>query len=470
MSSRLFSAALALTCACTRLTGAPHDDTQDPDGRPEPQEEPTGDPPPQGGDACAEHQARLDALADRLERERVELQIPGAALALVVEDCLFARGLGVQSQGGAPVDEHTRFQLASMTKTLTALTALSLEEDGVVDRTRPVADWVSTTSTATLEELLAHRAGYPTDLPVADSLELATYLDDNDAAAMWAPPGEVWLYSNPGFALAGRALEVAAATPFERLVAERVFAPAGMSDAVMGAALDGSEANMARGHSGDPARPEVIAPTDLYLASTYYGPMGGAFASASDLAHLLHAFFTDAVVSSAALDDMARSRGPASGAAVGYGQGLFSVYEGTVFHGGSVAGFLCELDVHREARVGVALLSSADWAFPSETLNAALAELWPAGPPPPEDSGPSDAEVIGSYHDDVVLGDVAIAGSNGALTMTFDGDTYALTRWAPGTFSFTYPAWQMDLDVTFQRGPSGTLYLVTLLGVAARRW
>ncbi len=471
MSTRLLCAALTLSCACVAPLGPASDRTRDarePSDAADPKLPPDEDPPPLGGDACAEHQQRLEALADRLERERVELDIPGAAIALVVDDCLFARGLGVQAPGGAPVDEHTRFQLASMTKTLTALTALSLEEDGVIDRAAPVADLVSTTSNATLEELLAHRAGYPTDLPTATSLDLATYLDDNASAPMWAPPGEVWLYSNPGFALAGRALEVAAGAPFEQLVQERVFAPAGMSDAIMGATLDGAEPNMARGHSGDPARPELIEPTDLYLASTYYGPMGGAFASAADLTRLMHAFFGDAVVSSTSLDDMARSRGPAWGSAIGYGQGLFSMYEGTVFHGGSVAGFLSEMDLHPEARVGVAILSAADWAFPSETLNEAFAELWPAGPPPPAAEGPSDAEVVGSYHDDVVLGDVVVSRAGGALSMSFDGTSYPLTRWAPGTFSFSYPPWQMDVEVSFQRGPSGTLHLVTLLGVAAR--
>ncbi|OGQ22640.1 MAG: hypothetical protein A2138_12665 [Deltaproteobacteria bacterium RBG_16_71_12] len=241
-----------------------------------------------------------------------------------------------------------------------------------------------------------------------------------------------------------------------------------MSDAVMGATLDGTEPAMARGHSGDAARPQVIEPTDLYLASTYYGPMGGAFASAADLARLMHAFMGEQVVSRSSLDDMATPRGPAWGAAIGYGQGLFTIYEGTVFHGGSVAGFLCEMDVHREARVGVAVLSAADWAFPSETLNAALAELWPAGPPPPDDEGPSDAEVVGSYRDDVVLGDATVSGSGGALTLALQGESYPLTRWAPGSFSFYYPPWQMDVEASFQRGPSGALYLVTLLGVARR--
>ncbi|MBI1945747.1 MAG: hypothetical protein HYS27_08625 [Deltaproteobacteria bacterium] len=44
-----------------------------------------------------------------------------------------------------------------------------------------------------------------------------------------------------------------------------------------------------------------------------------------------------------------------------------------------------------------------------------------------------------------------------------------MTCRAPGSFCFSYPPWQMDVEASFQRGPSGTLDLVTLLGVAHRQ-
>lgn len=47
--------------------------------------------------------------------------------------------------------------------------------------------------------------------------------------------------------------------------------------------------------------------------------------------------------------------------------------------------------------------------------------------------------------------------------------SYPLTCRAPGSFCFSYPPWQMDVEASFQRGPSGTLYLVTRLGVAHRQ-
>lgn len=441
---------------------------------PEPDRDPTvdpppGDPPPLDGDACEPHRATLDALVGDLERERAALEIPGVGLAVVIDDCLFARGLGVEREGGVAVDEHTRFQLASLTKTLTALTALALEEEEILDRTMPVSHWAPTTSTASLESLLAHRAGFPTDLADSYSLDLEEFIEGNASVPMWAPPNAVWLYSNPGFALAGRALEVAAGEPFAALVRSRVFEPAGMADAIMGAELVGGEARMASGHSGSPGQAELIEPTDLYLASTYYGPMGGAFASAADLARLMRAFMTEEVLTTSSLDDMTRSRGAAYGTAVGYGQGLFTLYDGTAYHGGSVAGFLCEMDVHREARVGVAVLSAADWAFPTDTLYDALAQLLPPPGPPPPDAGPTAAEIVGTYDDDVVLGTVEVASTADGMTITIAGATHELTAWGDGAWGFWWPEWQTEIEASFQRAPTGELYLVTLLGVAARR-
>lgn len=430
------------------------------------------EPAPVKDPACAGHEDELADIAAAFDAERTRKQIPGAAIALVLGDCLFARGFGTERQGGAAVDEHTRFQLASLTKTLTAVTALSLEQDGLLDRTRPIAELVPTTSTATLEDMLAHRAGYPTELIGANSLDLATYIEQGAATPMWAPPDEVWLYSNAGFALAGLALANAAGVPFEQLVQERVFVRAGMADAVMGATLTGDEQHMAHGHGGTASNPEPIAPTESYLASTYYGPMGGAFASAADLTHLMRALMDDGpMLAAASIDDMATSRGPAYGGFAGYGQGLFTGYDGTIFHSGSVFGFLCEMDVNRAARVGVAVLSAADWDFPSETLYGALADLLPPPPGPPVDDAPGDSEIVGSYVDAAVLG--AIEVSNGAAGLRIaiasaDIDT-ELVAYGPGSYGFYYPEWGMELEASFQRGPSGALYVVTLVGVGTRQ-
>jgi CubicO group peptidase (beta-lactamase class C family) len=421
-------------------------------------------------DPCAAHRAQLDAIAAAFDDERTSKGIPAAAIAVTIDECMFARGFGVERAGGATVDEHTRFQLASLSKTFTAMTALSLEEDGLLDRARPVRELVpATTSTATLDHLLSHRAGYPTDLPQSASLDLRTFIEDNDGVPMWAPPDEVWLYSNPGFALAGLALESAGGAPFEQLVRERIFEPAGMTDAVMGAELTGSEDKMAHGNGGDPSAPQSIAPTDRYLASTYYGPMGGVFASAHDLARFMRAFMTEDVLATSSLDDMATSRGAAYGPYAGYGQGVFVTYDGVLQHGGSVFGYLSEMDVHRASGVGVAVVSAADWDFPSDVLLDALAELAAPSGELFEVDAPSEDDIVGTYVDAAVLGDIEVV-REGALRIRIASQDVdeQLVPWGAGSYGFFYAEWGMEMEASFQRGRAGDLYVVTLLGVGAR--
>lgn len=425
-------------------------------------------------DPCEAHAAQLDAIASSFDQERIAKGIPAAAIAITIDECMFARGFGIERAGGANVDAHTRFQLASLSKTFTAMTALSLEEDGIVDRSRPISELVPTSSTASLEDMLAHRAGYPTDLPQSASLDLRTFIEQSESEPMWAPPDEVWLYSNPGFAIAGLSLENAAGVPFEQLVRERIFEPAGMTDAVMGAELTGDEDKMAHGNGGDPNAPETIAPTDSYLASTYYGPMGGVFASAHDLTRFMRAFMTEDVLSTESIDDMATSRGPAYGAYQGYGQGLFVSFDGVINHGGSVFGYLSEMDVHRASKVGVAVVSAADWQFPSDALYAALNDLAQPDGELPELDAPSDDDVIGSYVDGAVLGDIEVSRGfgvgGGALRIRIASEDVdeELVPYGPGSYGFFYEEWGMELEASFQRGPSGALYIVTLLGVGAR--
>jgi hypothetical protein len=243
----------------------------------------------------------------------------------------------------------------------------------------------------------------------------------------------------------------------------------------MGATLRGDEDKMAHGHGGNPNAPETIAPTDSYLASTYYGPMGGVFASAHDLARFMRAFMTEDVLSSASIDDMSTSRGAAYGAYQGYGQGVFVSFDGVINHSGSVFGYLSEMDVHRASKVGVAVVSAADWAFPSDALYDALDALaHPSGELLDVDA-PGDDDVVGSYVDAAVLGEIEVVrafgvGTNGALRIHIDamGIDEELVPYGPGSYGFFYEEWGMELEASFQRGPSGTLYVVTLLGVGAR--
>ena len=99
------------------------------------------------------------------------LKVPGLGVAVVHDFRVdWARGYGVRNaQTGEPVTDTTRFQWASVTKPVTAVVALRLVQDGVLDLDRNVNDYLKSWKVpdneftreekVTLRRLLSHDAG-----------------------------------------------------------------------------------------------------------------------------------------------------------------------------------------------------------------------------------------------------------------------------------------------------------------------
>jgi CubicO group peptidase (beta-lactamase class C family) len=134
------------------------------------------------------------------------------------------------------VDDHTRFDLASVTKPMaTVAIAMVLVAEGRLDLEAPVRSYLSgATTTATVRQLLAHSAG------CAAHVEFFRYLRAHAVAnprevlvqrAMREPcdaPGVNAIYSDLGFIQLGAVLEHAAAEPLEQLFATLVAQPLGL--------------------------------------------------------------------------------------------------------------------------------------------------------------------------------------------------------------------------------------------------
>ena len=134
-------------------------------------------------------------------------------------------------------DVEHRFELASVTKLLTALAVLVAVEEGTVELDGPAGP-----EGATVRHLLAHAAGYAFDV------------DD-----VLAPPGKRRIYSNTGYEVLADHLAAVARMPFDEYLGEAVLEPLGLG----GTSLDGSPAAGAVAPIGDVLRlgRELLAPT-----------------------------------------------------------------------------------------------------------------------------------------------------------------------------------------------------------------
>ncbi len=395
----------------------------------------------------------------------------------------FTQGFGVVRQGDdVPVTETTRFQIASTTKMFTGALGAALHADGVVDLHAPVDLPGITTDGATLHQLLAHTAGYPTTFPGGDysSLELDEFFANNGHQPLWSPPGEVWNYSNLGMSLAGLAMEEAAGEPFADLVGDRIFAPAGMDGASMHADEVEAAGDFAWGHSVTAANPTVTAPTDSYYGTGYYGPMGGAWAGVRDLAAwaVVHLDGGGDVMDADAMASLAAPVALTGQAPTdSYGQGLFvdELYGVPhLHHGGSVGGFLTSWSLIPSEEFGVFAVVNGDWYWPGWATREAIGLFTDLPPIDPGTWTLSDRpleDYAGTYDDPVEFGPVEIRVEGDSLVADFPdhGFERTITRTFDDSFALDWPPGGTTLYGSFQGGDDGPFgYLVTRWGVATR--
>ena len=146
---------------------------------------------------------------------------------------------------------NDKFHIGSCTKSMTALLGAWLIHEGKLSANTTVGemfpDWEipDEVKKITLAQLLGHRSGIP-HKPSEDLWEAAYHLEGTPTQQrehflqqalrepLQAHPGERFIYSNTGYALAGAMIEKAAGIAWEKLVEKRVFEPLGMSTAGFG--------------------------------------------------------------------------------------------------------------------------------------------------------------------------------------------------------------------------------------------
>jgi CubicO group peptidase (beta-lactamase class C family) len=189
-----------------------------------------------------------------------------------------------------PVDGDTLFQIASVTKTMTATVVMRLVERGALDLDAPVRRYIPTfrlrdsaaQERATVRHLVTHSGGWLGDCFADfgsgdDALE--RYVAAMAELEQITPLGEVWHYSNSSFALLGRLIEVVTGESYEDATRELLFRPLGMTRSCFSAA-EAITHRVAIGHVIVDEEPRVARPWAFPRATT---PVGGVASTAYDL-------------------------------------------------------------------------------------------------------------------------------------------------------------------------------------------
>jgi CubicO group peptidase (beta-lactamase class C family) len=163
----------------------------------------------------------------------------------------FAKAYGLADRAQQiPNTVGTRFGVASGSKGLTALTVISLINDGPLGLSTTARsvlgeDLPLISDEVTVEHLLAHRSGigdyldedaahgitdYVLTVPAQDLATTDQYLAVLDGYPAKFPPGERFSYCNSGCVVLAVIAERVTTVPFHQLVAERVCDPSEMRD------------------------------------------------------------------------------------------------------------------------------------------------------------------------------------------------------------------------------------------------
>lgn len=275
---------------------------------------------------------------------------PGAAI-IVQKDgrTIIRKGYGMADlELGVPVAPDMVFRLGSITKQFTAVSILSLAQEGKLslqdEITKFLPDYPTQGKRITVEHLLTHTSGIQsyTDMPEWLPLwrkdmtpkELVDLFKDKP---MQFEPGRSWSYNNSGFVLLGAIIEKVSGKTYEQFVDERIFKPLGMSSSYYGSTeriiprrIPGYE----EGESGF-----VNA---SYLSMTQPYAAGSLLSTVDDLARWSEAVFAGKVVGKAWLDKALTPFKLVNGESTGYGYGWFVAEVGghrSIEHGGGINGF-----------------------------------------------------------------------------------------------------------------------------------
>lgn len=331
---------------------------------------------------------RVELLRDFVADAAEALEVPGVGLALIDDgEVVWQGGVGVRKLGGdAPVDADTKFMIASNTKGMSTLLLSILIDQGKLDWDQPVVDLYpefrlgsdETTESTLVRHLLCACTGLPRkdwgfiladqDTPASDVFR---QLAETQPTSEF---GELFQYNNNMAAAAGYVgamlaypdMEIGAA--YDRAMEEMIFEPLGMEDTTFDFE-EGESGNWAPPHGLDVNGDMTVMSNHFNRSVFPYRPAGGAFSTASDMAHYVQLELSkgltpdgERLVSEKNLLAR-RERGVQVDEESWYGMGLFNEERWgipVVTHGGTLLGYHSNWYALPESGVGAVILTNAD--------------------------------------------------------------------------------------------------------------
>jgi putative ATP-binding cassette transporter len=336
------------------------------------------------------------AQIDQYIREQMaQKNIVGMSIAIVRDkEITYLKGFGSASiKRQTQVTPQTIFDLASCSKSFTAMATLLLWNDGKIDLDQPLRYYIpefklkdiETSDLITVRQLLNQTSGLPGNIsePMAFHNTTEELIAAMEKIRTENPPGSSFGYSNMNYSLLGALVERVSGKTFEDFVQERIFTPLGMNNSTLKQEVAAS-LDRADGHQMMLGK-IISRNTPIYHSAQ---PAGWVMSSAEDMGKWLLVNLNDGQLNNqqiipASVIQLMHKPGVnliKDGDKASYGMGWFigqtNDNEPVIWHGGDTSNFLAEMIILPDRKTGVVMLVNSQTSKDAHSVALGIASLF----------------------------------------------------------------------------------------------
>lgn len=318
---------------------------------------------------------RLDKIFDEFEEKKI---FSGNVGITKNDEFIFKRSLGeADMRYHVPNNVDTKFNLGSMNKIFTAVAILQLYEQKKLDLLDMVAEFLPDFPNGdkmSIHHLLSHTSGLGSfwnqkfEQRFQSIRSIDDYMDLFIEESLLFQPGERFEYSNAGFIVLGKIIEIITGKSYDEYVQQHICDVAGMQNTYC-YEIDRIVPNLAMGYTHDPDIDRFCL--DQYINNFLIIPVkgssaGGGYSTIDDLVSFAKALKKGDLISERSLEMMQEplvTKGIELLKSEGYGYGCQTGITGKrkfYGHGGGAPGVATMLMIFPDIDVVVAILTNWD--------------------------------------------------------------------------------------------------------------
>lgn len=327
---------------------------------------------------CAQAQPELKSQIDEILHAQFDAAGPGyAALITKNGETIYNEAFGkADLELDTPLQTDNVFRIASLTKQFTAVAILQLVMQDKLSLQDDITNFLPEypKTGITIEHLLTHTSGTPdfTKMPsftaetARQSLSVEQQIDRFKDAPLDFEPGSAYMYTNSGYTLLGRIIEVVSDLPYETYLERNLLTPLGMSRTYYG-----RDATVIKGRANGYSLADNTHINAVYVNDALPYASGALLSTTNDLYTWHKALISGEVIDEALLDQAQSPYTLSSGEKNGYGYGwaLGILNEQPVIsHSGAINGFLSDMLYLPESDIFIAMLTNCDCNPPGASI------------------------------------------------------------------------------------------------------